>query len=482
MRRPSSIKSAFVLIDDVAKAAAEWARDKNYVRALFSYGSYARGDHTPSSDLDLCLLLKPGRTKAQLDSLFASLPGKARWRNDTPGKSVAYLGENLFKVEIIVAQSPKDLAWLIDHPDIAAPRLSLLYSKKPVVGRQLSDAKRSLNRDTLALVESEALKFFEYFEACSRSQRRSDSYQHYFNYNLALGTLTRIFHILESKTVPRYLFCPKHVFSNFGGSRIEEGKEWTKLAGTLYLPEANDAKRRLVEMYRKLIKRARASFGPKLSARVTDVRLLEDIMQRDFFFNVRDFAQAYKGNIRSGRIFRTSALPRWKERPELRDFLRTNQIALIIDLRKPSELEKHNRRLDYDATTLEGIKYMNIPVGGGEHFEQGGEYMRCLMSNLPQFAKALKMIALAKGNTVIHCHVGKDRTGIACALIASLLDRPRQHIVDDYLMSEQGVSRTKIESLLDDLELAGGAESLLQAVGFDAECKTLLRRKLLGRA
>jgi len=373
MRKPSSIKSDFVFIDDVAKAAAEWARDKNYVRALFSYGSYARGDHTPSSDLDLCLLLKPGRTKAKLDSLYTRLPGKVRWRNDSPGKSVAYLGENMFKIDIIVASSPKDLAWLIDHPDIAAPRLSLLHSKEPWVGGKLSAASRSLNRDSLDLLESEALKFFNYFEACSRSQRRSDSYQHYFNYNLALGALTRIFHILESKTVPRYLFCPKHAFSNFGGARIEEGKEWTALAGTLYLPEANDEKRRLAEMFRKLMKRARARFGHKLSTRVTDIQLLEDIMKRDFFFNVRDFAKAYKGNIRLGRLFRTSALPRWKERPELRDFLKTNQIALIINLRKPSELAKNGGRLDYDAATLAGIKYKNIPVGGGERFGSGGE-------------------------------------------------------------------------------------------------------------
>ena len=479
MRKPSSKKSALVFIDDVAKAAVGWAKDRSYVRTLFSYGSYARADHTPSSDLDLCLLLRPGRTKDRLDSLYACLPGKVRWRSDAAGKSVAYLGENLFKIDIIVASSPKDLAWLTDHPDVGAPRLSPLYSRDPGVVRQLRAANRSLNRDLLALVEAEALKFFSYFEACSRSQRRSDSYQHYFNYNLAFGSLTRIFHILESKTVPRYLFCPKQVFGNFGGVRIEEGKEWTALAGTLYLPEANDAKRRLAEMYRKLMLRARARFGPKLSPRVKDIRLLEDIIRRDFFFNVRDFARAYEGQIRPGRLFRASALPRWKNSPELRDFLRTNQVAHIIDLRKPVELAKDGGRLDYDAATLKGINYFNIPVGSGDSYTSGGDYIRCLMSNLAQFARILELFARAEGNTVIHCHAGKDRTGIACALIASLLDRPREQIIDDYLLSEQGVPRTKIESLLDEMERAGGAENLLQAAGFDSRCKAQLRRKLL---
>lgn len=105
--------------------------------------------------------------------------------------------------------------------------------------------------------------------------------------------------------------------------------------------------------------------------------------------------------------------------------------------------------------------------------------MRCLMSNLAQFAHVLELIAQAEGNAVVHCHVGKDRTGIACALIASLLDRPRQQIIDDYLLSEQGVPRNKMESLLDDMERAGGVESLLGAVGFDSICKTQLRKKLL---
>jgi hypothetical protein len=479
MHKPSSKKSSWVFIDDVAKAAVEWAKDKNYVRALFSYGSYARGDQSPSSDLDLCLLLKPGKTKARLDSLYACLPGKPRWRSDTTGKSVAYLGENLLKIDIILATSPQDLAWLAHNPDVGAPRLTPLYSKAPGLSRQLRAANLSLKRDLLALIESEALKFFSYFEACSRSQRRSDSYQHYFNYNLALGTLTRIFHILECKTVPRYLFCPKHVFSNFGGARIEEGKEWTALAGTLYLPDANDAKSRLVKMYGKLITRARERFGPKLSPRVKDIRLLEDIMRRDFFFNVRDFSRAYEGQIRRGRLFRASALPRWKKRPELRDFLRDNQIDHIIDLRKHSELAKDGGRLNYDAATLEGVKYVNIPIGGGDRFGSGGEYMRCLMSNLAQFAHVLELIARAEGNAVVHCHVGKDRTGIACALIASLLDRPRQQIIDDYLLSEQGVPRNKMESLLDDIERAGGVESLLEAVGFDSTCKIQLRNKLL---
>lgn len=479
MRKPSSKKSGWATLDDAAKAILAWAKKRNYVRGLFSYGSYARGDHTPSSDLDLCLLMKPGSTKARLDSLYASLPFNVKWRNETEGKSIAYIGENMVKIDLIVANSLRDFRWLIHHPDIEAPRLSLIHSKGASFARELRAAHRSHERNLLALIEGEASKFFVYFEACSRSQRRSDSYQYYFNYNLALGALTRIFHVLESEGTPRYLFCPKNVFSNFGGTRAEEGREWTALAATLYLPQANQAKRRLLEMYRKLLLRARIRFGTKMSSRSEELKLLEEVMRRDFFFNVRDFAQAYGGKLQKGRLFRASALPRWKGQPELKTFLEENGITHIIDLRKPSELAKESGRLDYDPHTLANISYANIPVGGGEHFGIGGEYMRCLMSNLRQFARVLETIAAADGCALVHCHVGKDRTGIACALIACLLDQPREQIVNDYLLSEQGVSRSKIETLLDDIEKAGGVERLLQKVGIDLTCKVRLRKRLL---
>jgi hypothetical protein len=427
----------------------------------------------------LCLLLKPGRNAAKLDSLYASLPVKVKWRSDLDGKSVAYVGDNMFKIDVIVAVSPKDFAWLIDNPDTEIPRLSLLHSKEAKFAKLARPSSRVHERDPYALIEAEGLKFFTYFEACSRSHRRSDSYQYYFHYNLALGTLTRIFHVLESKAAPRYLFCPKFAFSSFGGSRTAEGKEWAALAGSLYLPEANEAKRRLADMYLKLISRARARFGPTAFARTANVELLEEIMKRDFFFNVRDFAQAYGGKLHPGRLFRTSALPRWKDRRELKEFLAGNKVANIIDLRTSDELTKDGRRLAYDNRTLAGINYRNIPVASGNHLGEGGEYMRCLQSNLAQFALALETIAHARGSTVIHCHVGKDRTGIACALVACLLDRPRKEIVDDYLLSEQGVTRVKIDALLDGIEQAGGAERLLETVGFDTRCKVLLRKKLL---
>lgn len=68
---------------------------------------------------------------------------------------------------------------------------------------------------------------------------------------------------------------------------------------------------------------------------------------------------------------------------------------------------------------------------------------------------------------MIHCHAGKDRTGLAAALILSLLDVPRDTIMADYLSSNDrllndGVKRTPIE------EVYWGVEAEWLQASFDA--------------
>ena len=45
---------------------------------------------------------------------------------------------------------------------------------------------------------------------------------------------------------------------------------------------------------------------------------------------------------------------------------------------------------------------------------------------------------------VIHCHAGKDRTGFICAIILAALGVDREHIVADYLLTEQRIDRMQL--------------------------------------
>lgn len=49
------------------------------------------------------------------------------------------------------------------------------------------------------------------------------------------------------------------------------------------------------------------------------------------------------------------------------------------------------------------------------------------------FAEIIRTMSLSSGGTLIHCSVGKDRTGILVALIQHMLGVPRARIVADYM-------------------------------------------------
>jgi protein tyrosine/serine phosphatase len=65
----------------------------------------------------------------------------------------------------------------------------------------------------------------------------------------------------------------------------------------------------------------------------------------------------------------------------------------------------------------------------------------------PRLAEIARVFADAPaGGVLIHCHVGKDRTGIAIAVLLALCDVPAETIVRDYALSE-GYLRPLYESL-----------------------------------
>jgi protein-tyrosine phosphatase len=56
---------------------------------------------------------------------------------------------------------------------------------------------------------------------------------------------------------------------------------------------------------------------------------------------------------------------------------------------------------------------------------------------------------------VVHCTAGKDRTGIAAALLLEVLGVDRQHILDDYELTNVTRSEARIAELRPELEAAG---------------------------
>ncbi len=125
-------------------------------------------------------------------------------------------------------------------------------------------------------------------------------------------------------------------------------------------------------------------------------------------------------------------------------------IRYAHDLRSNAERELHPNRLsglagveywcrNHDQLSGDLVRLMGQP---NVQAEQGREAMLTLYRDLPyDFRDAYRelFMSLADGRLplVFNCSAGKDRTGVAAALVLTALGVPRVSIVEDYLLTEQ---------------------------------------------
>jgi protein-tyrosine phosphatase len=116
-------------------------------------------------------------------------------------------------------------------------------------------------------------------------------------------------------------------------------------------------------------------------------------------------------------------------------------IRTVVDLRSQMERE---RDITPDVGRF-GMVRVNAPV-----FEQdaspvglAGEfpgfaiaYERMLLTGRAAYRELFETIATSDGGLVFHCTAGKDRTGVAAALLLSLVGVADETIVEDFALSE----------------------------------------------
>lgn len=167
----------------------------------------------------------------------------------------------------------------------------------------------------------------------------------------------------------------------------------------------------------------------------------------------------------------------------------------VIDLRSPSEQWDTAHPLASDRTVVRRIPLMSDaqvarPSSGRDITEL---YLEILAGAGPQLAEIVAVAAEAHGPILLHCAAGKDRTGIAVALLLRSAGVPAGEIVTDYLATNdnladvlyrlgkstaptgeahpadrdrRGAVREAIESVLDCWESAGdGVSGWLRAHG-----------------
>ena len=158
------------------------------------------------------------------------------------------------------------------------------------------------------------------------------------------------------------------------------------------------------------------------------------VLQVEGVFNVRDVGgmPAEGGRIRQGVLLRSGNLTGATEEA-VTDL--SGRVAHIVDLRDDAEVASQ-------PSATGGIATTHLPLFLGSvasFFENDSSleelYLHLLQESGARLADAIRLIARGEP-TLVHCTVGKDRTGVTVALALSAVGADRESIIADYALTQ----------------------------------------------
>jgi protein-tyrosine phosphatase len=153
------------------------------------------------------------------------------------------------------------------------------------------------------------------------------------------------------------------------------------------------------------------------------------------FRDVGGYAGAGGKTVKWGRIFRSGALPLLSERDYA--LLSGLKIKSIVDLRSLEEREVAATELDDRTGALFLSNDYSLKPLMRNFGAQNGENVYVGMEKMlrPQYRAIFARLLANDGAVMYHCSAGQDRTGVASALILSVLGVDRKTILKDYHLS-----------------------------------------------
>lgn len=164
--------------------------------------------------------------------------------------------------------------------------------------------------------------------------------------------------------------------------------------------------------------------------------------------NFRDVGglPAGAGTTRHGVLFRSGALSRLDD--DGRRTLHELGVERIVDLRSDDELAREPSRVDGL-----GVETVRAPmfVGSLESFLASGvtlddSYLDLLDNAGERIATVAHSIA-AGHPTLVHCAIGKDRTGVSVAVTLAAAGVDDEAIVGDYALTEQNLPASRARQI-----------------------------------
>lgn len=158
------------------------------------------------------------------------------------------------------------------------------------------------------------------------------------------------------------------------------------------------------------------------------------ILEIDGVNNVRDVGgiPVPGGRIRSGLLLRSGQLS--GATPAGAEALRS-RIRRIVDLRDGEEVAAEPTEIDGPETT-----HLPLFLGSVRSFFETDTslddlYLHLLEQSGERLVSAIRIIAQGEP-TLVHCTVGKDRTGVTVALALAAVGADRDAIIADYALTE----------------------------------------------
>ena len=238
------------------------------------------------------------------------------------------------------------------------------------------------------------------------------------------------------------------------------------------------------------------------------------VLAWDACWNVRDlggYPTRSGGVTQYGRVIRAGNLSKLTDGG--RAAMRAADVRTVIDLRDPREFAIDMNPFHASGRWTGEVSYLNVPliseanwtaVKDAELRERGYELIVELSAH--NVGQVMTAIASAEpGAVVIHCHAGKERTGVVAALLLELADVATEDIAADYIASDEHLQplyeewtmrepdpekrvrvlasyqsdAPQILSVLDYVRQRGGVDACLHAAGVSEGALDALRRRLL---
>lgn len=457
------------------------------IQVALLYGSLGRNEGTPNSDIDIQILVdETYKTQDLLFTLKEEFKNNIRYTSEVTlrNKVVVYFYTQP-KVEFSICKNINEINRNYLGSEIIDINKTILFAnddwkdKIYTYLQAITDNKKKENDvNSVNHIVSELIdKFIYEFENSSTMHRRSDGFQFYFFFNIALHVAIQLKYISNGKI--KYYFLPKQFMTNELNDK--EKDLFIDTHGVLFLPLANQKKRKLLNFFYSSVK---ILINKERFDEIKE--FCEWIYERDFFWNLRDINR-FNPRIKKGVVYRSATMTLFQNDNHFDDLLKDKNVKTIIDLRADREIENDSYtneakcKFNYIRAAFDP---WNQPDWFKENFHYGtGEEIAYRFFGIgcqKEIKLALETILNEKnGAVLIHCFAGKDRTGILVLLLHLLVETPLENIYSDYLASEMDIKPYRLKMMLDIVNEQGGIIPYLLNCGLESMQINQLKKKLL---